>query len=288
MKFITSTYVVLPIEAAVRADPLLGGFWPVRGSDIVLPWPSQAFDRLLQLGLDEGVSLRVSPRLQLDEREADTITLWEMHLDSYCPLSDRDDKWRQREWDQLPYLEGTRNVRRFDFYRISKLRANSKKVTGPGGAFFFPTELIGLLFDSGATSGARWVPITDLAGANVWPTHQLLVLDHMVGPLDCNASMEWMIGPDRYEFLAPRGWVLAMPQRSIDDALDFNLTTDPSAGYNVGSTIISGRVRSIIESATKGAFFTPVLSTESDTYDQFTTLWDQLHAQVAGAGHRLK
>lgn len=288
MKFTTSTYIVLPIEATVRADPVLQASYPKRGSDLELPWPSEGFDRLMKIASDANASIRVSCRMHLEPAEESSIKLWVMHLDSYCTSNDRDDRWRRSTWDLLPFLSGTRNVRRFESYRISKLRSNEKKITAPGGVFFYPQKLINVLAEAGAITGARWVDVADHSG-RPWPDVQLLVPDHLLGPLVWNDSMEWSVGDDGYEFLIPRAWALAASPEVIRSALDFNLTTEPAAGYNLGATVVSPRVRSLTNGGSfKGVFFTPVLTEGDELYDRFLTLWAELETQVrAQASNRL-
>jgi hypothetical protein len=271
----------MALDAAVQGHPKLAPRWPKVGSDLQLPWPSVEFDCLVELAAKEGVGFRLSCRLYLDEVEQSEIELWQMHSDSYAASNDRDQRWRKKTWAALPFVDGTRHVRRFEAYRISKSPAKPRRILGDGAAFFFPGALVDALTAGKMATGARWGDVTGFKDEAAWPESRLLIADSLVGPVVEDPSMLWSGGEDDYEFLIPRAWSLAMDPAVIRGALDFNLTVVPTEGYNVGTTVVSERAKQLITSGHRGVFFTPVLEADGELHRQFVAQWLSLDREFS-------
>lgn len=289
MRLETSNYIVLALEEAIRMDNMLGRHWPKKGSSLRLPWPSAEFDRLMAVVGQTNAPLRISARLFLDAAEIDTIDLWELQLDSFIALSSAEERWLKGKWPRLEIVPGSRSVRRFREFRFSRDRFNSGSISGMPGVLFFPSELVNKFQEFGL-SGATWGSVTDLAGETEWGGAKLLVPERVIGPLIRDAATESMVDNDGAELVVPRAWAIAFDAEVISSAADFNITVDPIAGYDLGSTVVSKRVRTLIDgSGVHGVFFTPVLDASSELYSNFISQWHSLSAQVvARTENRLK
>jgi hypothetical protein len=303
MKVTTSSFINVDISPLVLADPMLAAEMPKRGSNMLLPWPSLKFTRLMELcGQLEDVyraqldaelyppyrealkrlqRLTVSCRFEPEESELDDVLWYAMLPDASCARTKADLRWLEEAWKALPFLPESRNVRRFEEYRITKLPSRKNKIVSPDGGFFFVPDDIVAQFEQQGFTGVEWGSLLNRKGTELHMGFKLLIARNLIGPVDRNAAMEFSTDGNGYDFLLPHAGVRCLSPSALRMALDVNLTADPVAGYNLGATVVSRRVKEFLSPIpSKGVYFEPVIETGTTLYQKFLSQWADFVSEV--------
>ena len=246
-------------------------------SHVSMHWPGEALHSFLRIAGQGRVS--VSTRLHLHPNELCEVDWFTLALDSYSSHTAKDTKWREKSFDALEFLDGTHLVKRFDQFRTVK-SPKSNQIGGASGAFFFPSKLVELL-EAHGVSGATWTPIASMDELAEWPNVFLLVPQQIIPVVETGPALRWDGAADR-KFLMPLADVLLVENAALRGASDFNITSLPCGGYNIGSVVVSRRVRDLtLAHQIRGVDFFPILALNSSLFDEFARMWADFEQLVS-------